>query len=182
VEIHELIRQVEAGGTFADGKPDFLVNDEPDADDLPDTLHLSDGSTTPVSVLREAEVDGAPVDGDLEVEMSVRAPSGWVYVRVPEPSRGAWILHQVRRSDGALVPAPNRWVTDRTFIGGGKRPIPGHVLHLLDHGSTGRYTLVYRRDDSRGRPARSTDRARRRSGYASWTMANRLPRRSATSG
>lgn len=177
-----MIRQVEAGGTFADGKPDFLVNDEPDADDLPDTLHLSDGSTTPVSVLREAEVDGAPVDGDLEVEMSVRAPSGWVYVRVPEPSRGAWILHQVRRSDGALVPAPNRWVTDRTFIGGGKRPIPGHVLHLLDHGSTGRYTLVYRRDDSRGRPARSTDRARRRSGYASWTMANRPPRRSATSG
>ena len=148
VEIHELIRQVEAGGTLADGQPDFLANDQPDPDDLPDTLHLSDGSSVPVSVVREAEVDGAPSAGDLEVEMTVRAPSGWVYVRVPEPSRGGWILHQVRRGDGVILPASNRWVTDRTFVGGGKRPIPGHVLHLLDHGSTGRYTLVYRRDET----------------------------------
>lgn len=147
VEIHELIRQVEAGGSLADGRPDFLVNDEADADDLPDTLHLSDATTAPVSVVREAVVDGAPTAGDLEVAMTVRAPRGWVYVRVPDPSGGAWILHQVRRGDGTVLPAANAWVTDRTFVGGGKRPIPGHVLHLLDQDSTGDYTLVYRRDE-----------------------------------
>ena len=35
------------------------------------------------------------------------------------------------------------WVTDRTFIGQGQRPIYENVLHLLDRDSTGQYTLIY---------------------------------------
>jgi hypothetical protein len=36
VEIHEMNHLVQADRTFADGRPDFLVNDVPDFDDLPD--------------------------------------------------------------------------------------------------------------------------------------------------
>jgi hypothetical protein len=46
VRIHEMIRLVQAGAPFADGKPDFLVNDRADLRDLPDTLWLSDGSSS----------------------------------------------------------------------------------------------------------------------------------------
>jgi len=149
VEIHELIHQVEAGGVFSDGKPDFLVNDEKDPDDLPDTLHLSNATTQPVSVVREAIPDGVPTADDLEVEITAPTPPGWVYLRVPDPAQGQFRLHQVRRPDGSTFAAPtNAWVTDRTFIGLGRRPILGHTLHLLDHNSPGRYTLVYRRDES----------------------------------
>ncbi len=149
VEIHELIHQVEADRTLSDGKPDFLVNDVKDPDDLPDTLHLSDGSIHPVTVIREGAADGAPTADDLEVEITLPAPNGWVYLRIPDPARGQFQLDRVRRPDGSSFLAPtNAWVTDRTFIGLGRRPILEHTLHLLDHNSPGRYTLVYRRDES----------------------------------
>jgi hypothetical protein len=37
----------------------------------------------------------------------------------------------------------NVWVTDRTFIGMGRRPVRENILHLLDYDSTGLYTLIY---------------------------------------
>jgi hypothetical protein len=149
VEIHELIRQVEADRAFADGLPDFLANDVEDAEDLPDTLHLSDGSVRPVAVVREAVVSGSPTADQLEVDISAVMPTGWVYLRIPDPARGRFVLREVRRTDGSVIGAPtNAWVTDRTFIGQGRRPIIEPILHLLDHDSTGRYTLVYQRDET----------------------------------
>lgn len=149
VEIHELIRQVDADRSFADGQPDFLVNDVADPDDLPDTLHLSDGSTRPVAVVREAIAEGTPVADNLEVGITAVTPPGWVYLRIPDPAQGRFALKEVRRPDGSILHAPtNAWVTDRTFIGQGRRPLLEHTVHLLDHDSPGRYTLVYQHDDS----------------------------------
>ena len=45
VEIHELIHVVQSDRPGADASPDFLVNDLPDPDNLPDTLYLSDGTS-----------------------------------------------------------------------------------------------------------------------------------------
>ncbi|MBM3883698.1 MAG: cadherin repeat domain-containing protein [Verrucomicrobia bacterium] len=148
VEIHELIHQVEALGPFADGKPDFLVNDEPDDEDLPDTVHLSDATTAPVTVVRAATHDGAPTADDLVVELTAPLPAGFAYLRVPEPGDGRFRLTGVRRSDGRdLALGLNAWTTDRTFLGLGKRPRYENLLHLFDHDSTGRYTLTYTRDE-----------------------------------
>lgn len=48
------------------------------------------------------------------------------------------------RSDGGEIPVEvNVWVTDRTFLGMGKRPRRENLLHLLDHDSPGRYMLPY---------------------------------------
>lgn len=144
VSIHEMIHLVQAGGAFEDGKPDFLVSEVPDLRDLPDTLYLSDGSTNPVQVVEQAVHDGPPGSEARQVHLSAALPPGWVYLRVPEPSDGRYRLVDVRRSDGrAVALETNVWVTDRTFVGMGRRPIRENVLHLLDCDSTGLYTLSY---------------------------------------
>lgn len=142
--VHELIHLVEADGDLADGQPDFLVNDEPDDDHLPDALYLSNGSTNSVRVVRSASTTAA-ANGRV-FEVSFAASPGWTYLRVPDPSRGSLALHRVLRADGTeLAVGPNAWTTDRTFTGGGKRPTYEFNLHLLDRTSTGTqaYTLVY---------------------------------------
>jgi hypothetical protein len=140
VEIHEMNHQVRALGTLDDGAPDFLVNDVPDIRDLPDTIYLSDGTTASVAV-----VEAAQANGTLTKTLTATMPAGWNYLRVPEPSNGQLDLIRVVRSDGLEIPLDvNAWVTDRTFIGQGKRPMYENILHLLDHDSTGSYTLTYR--------------------------------------
>lgn len=144
VSIHEMIHLVQAPGPFEDGKPDFLVNDVPDFRDLPDSLYLSNGTTNPVQVLEQATHDGPPTQNRLVVQMSAPMTPGWTYLRIPEPSAGSYRLVEVRRSDGAVLALDtNVWVTDRTFIGLGRRPTPEYLLHLLDFDSPGLYTLTY---------------------------------------
>ncbi|MCX6924831.1 MAG: putative Ig domain-containing protein [Verrucomicrobia bacterium] len=144
VNIHEMVHLVQAGGTFEDGKPDFLVNNVADVHDRPDTLWLSDGSTQPVGVVEEATPDGVPTAGDLQVQLTALAPAGWVYLHVPDPADGTFRLARVERSDGRVISlGTNVWVTDRTFIGMARRPAPEYILHLLDYDSTGSYTLTY---------------------------------------
>ncbi|MCX7868257.1 MAG: hypothetical protein N2438_14245, partial [Limisphaera sp.] len=147
VRIHEMIRMVQAGGPFEDGLPDFLVNDIADTRDLPDTLWLSDGSSNAVALVTNATVSGTPGPGNLQVTLRADLPPGWSYLRVPDPADGRYQLVAARRSDGVLIPAtnsfPNVWVTDRTFLGMGKRPRYENILHLLDFDSPGQYTLIY---------------------------------------
>lgn len=144
VDIKELIRLVNLEGAFADGLPDMLVNDFPDLEDLPDALYLSDGSVAPVTTLISGSFDGTVGPDSLEVTLTTTPRTGWTYVRVPDPANGRYRLAQVRRPDGRLLGVGNTaWTTDRTFIGGGKRPILEHNLHLLDHDSLGRYTLTF---------------------------------------
>ena len=147
VEIHELIHSVRAYGALADGLPDFLVNDASDPDDLPDTLYLSDGSVALVGLAGAAAVDGPVTPHDLEVELTVEMADGWSYLRTPDPGGSDYRLVSVRRADGTELPGENFWQTDRTFIGGGKRPIVEDNLHLLDLDGTATYTLVYQARD-----------------------------------
>lgn len=144
LSIHEMVKLVEAGGDFDDGLPDFFVNQVPDALDFGDTLYLSTGETNEVELVELAMNDGAPTTADLEVEMSAALPGGWAYLRVPDPADGRFRLQRVERSDGTEIPVEvNVWVTDRTFVGLGKRPRRENILHLLDYDSTGQYTLIY---------------------------------------
>jgi hypothetical protein len=146
LSIHEMIKLVRAGGAFEDGLPDFFVNEVPDALDLGDTLYLSNGATNRVELVDQATVDRPPTESDLEVELTAVMPGGWAYLRVPDPADGRFRLQRVVRSDGVEIPVEvNVWVTDRTFLGMGKRPRRENLLHLLDYDSTGRYTLHYTR-------------------------------------
>ena len=138
-EIYEMIHKVRALGALDDGAPDFLVNQVDDPRDLPDTIHLSDGTTAPVAVVEAAQVSGATVK-----TLTATLPVGWAYLRIPDPGNGQLRLRSVTRSDGLVLPLDvNAWTTDRTFLGQGQRPIYENILHLLDHDSTGSYTLDY---------------------------------------
>ena len=123
VSIHEMIRLVQAQGKLDDGKPDFLVNDQPDPEDLPDTLYLSDGSTNDVQVVRDASVGGQLSTGNPTVQLTAILPPGWTYLQVPDPGHGQFKLLRVARSDGTEIwMGTNIWTTDRTFIGQGRKP------------------------------------------------------------
>lgn len=145
VRIHEMLRPVQALGALDDGVPDFLVNDEPDPDDLPDTLHLSDGSVGPVAVLSGgATFDGVPDLDDAEIELGLPGATGHRYVRLADPADGAYRLVGVVRSDGQALPiGTNAWQTDRTFPGVQQAPVREQLIHLFDTDSTGSYTLIY---------------------------------------
>ncbi len=145
-----MIHLVQASGVWEDGKPDFLVNEVPDIDDLPDTLYQSNGSTNHVEVVRLASWSPSfslpPVGNSVNAELQLTAPmpNGWAYLRVPDPGDGAWRLTRVLRSDGVEISLnTNVGITDRTFIGLGRPPIRENILHLLDYNSTGSYTLTY---------------------------------------
>jgi hypothetical protein len=150
VRIHELTHLVRDPRAGADALPDFLVNEDPasDPEDLPDSVHLSNGSIEPVHALAQATPDAVPTLQRREILLNLGSTaSGWTYLRIPDPQgptgQRAFRLVAVLRPDGSTLPAFNFWQTDRTFIGLGRRPILGNHLHLLDHGAPAHYRLVY---------------------------------------
>lgn len=148
--IHELIKQVRVDVPADDELPDFLVNDIPDDNFLPDTLYLSDGTTEAVTAVTDATTDSPATVGDLEVQVTATMPDGWGYLRIEDPADGQFQISRVLRSDGTeLRVEDNVWRTDRTFPEEG-RPIIENILHLLDYNETGEaidYTIVYASDD-----------------------------------
>ncbi len=155
VTIHEMLHLVRAPAPFEDGRPDFLVNDDPDPPtDFPDRLYLSDGSTGAVQVVTLATSSGAPSPAAPEVTLTANLPPGFVYLRVPEPSDGQMRLYGVKQGE-RVIPLPdddnigNAWITDRTFVGEGKKPVNENILHLFDYNANTSavpvtYTLIYR--------------------------------------
>jgi Lectin C-type domain/Bacterial pre-peptidase C-terminal domain/CARDB len=144
---HELIHVVRANRPGDDLLMDFLVNDVPDANNLPDTLYLSDGSLAPVELGGGPMTDAPASLNHLQVQLTASMPAGWAYLQMPDPGPN-FRLHRVVRSDGReLLVETNAWTTDRSFpsaLAGVRRE---NLLHLLDHDSTGAYTLYYRLKD-----------------------------------
>jgi hypothetical protein len=148
VEIHELTRIVNADRQFDDARPDFLVSPTNDVEHLPNALFLSDGSTNAVTSHTNAGVSGVLSAANKRVTLTATLGPGWSYLRVPDPAgTEAFTLRHVLRADGSEIAfGTNAWTTDRIFRGGDKRPTVINLVHILDHNSTGTYTLVYDED------------------------------------
>lgn len=149
VEIHELIHPVMADRAIDDQVLDFLVNDTPDPENLPDRVYFSqNGSSAPVEVISGVTSDGQARLGDLEVQVNGPAFAGFGYIKLPDPGAGLR-LWKVTRSDGKQIRLnENAWTTDRSFpsqLAGARRE---NLLHIFDHESTGRYIVTYRVIDS----------------------------------
>jgi hypothetical protein len=143
VDIHELIHSGQGISATDAGKTAFLVNDVADLDDAPDTVYLADGRTADVALATDAAFDATPDRDHLAIHLTGTVQDGWSYLDVADPGTGKYRLVSVVRSDGVVIPTTNFWQTDRTFIGGGHRPIYENKLHILDQDGTGSYTLVY---------------------------------------
>ncbi|MDX1952258.1 MAG: FG-GAP-like repeat-containing protein [Verrucomicrobiota bacterium] len=148
VEVHELIHAVLADRATDDNQPDFLVNDDPDPDNAPDTLWLSDGSVAVVNPATAASTDGNVSRTDLQVQLTATMSSGWNYLKIADPGAG-YRLYRVLRSDGKEIKVTqNAWTTDRSFPSSQTGARRENLFHMLDFNGTGNYTLFYRVNDS----------------------------------
>lgn len=144
VEIFEMIHMVQGLGAKDDGLPDFLTNDVSDFNDYPDTVHLSDGGTAPVTVFELASATPTTLpNGNLEVQLSTGLGTGWSYLRIPDPGSGMHLIGAIRSDGLDMMVNTNVWTTDRTFDVFGSRPVYEDILHLVDCDSTGSFTLTY---------------------------------------
>ena len=67
VAIHDMVQMVQPDepGDGDNNAPAFLVDSDPSASDLPDTLYFADGTTAPVTIATNATVDGTVTPDNL---------------------------------------------------------------------------------------------------------------------
>ncbi len=148
VEIHELIHVFQGDRVGDDNMPDFMVNDEPDPDNAPDTLYFSDGTTAILNNALTPAADRNVSLGNFVVHVTANVMAGWSYFNMPDPG-ARFKLYRVARSDGKeLRVGDNVWQTDRSFPSSQAGVRREWLVHLLDHDSTGSYTFYYRVDDA----------------------------------
>ena len=149
MRVHELLKTVYAYGNLDDGINDFLVNDTPDPEDIPDSLYFSDGSVTGVVRSSGVSADGWVTPEDTVIILSLLPSSiGWNYDKLNDPGRDEYELISCTREDGQIIPLMNVWQTYVT-LPNSHNPIYENKLHIVDTlsftGDSIHYTLVYRR-------------------------------------
>lgn len=149
LDIHELIHPIYAYGNLDDGINDFLVNDDPDAYDMPDTIYFSHGGKTAVGIVDDISFDHYVTPQDTIVTLSIN-PSriGWNYGITDDPGMDKYeLVSCVRTSDNQVIPLNNVWQTFVT-IPDESDPIYENKLHIVDTLSNDAqnftYILVYR--------------------------------------
>ncbi|MFN9692343.1 MAG: Calx-beta domain-containing protein [Synechococcaceae cyanobacterium] len=155
VKLHELNHMVRDDRAGADNLFDYLVNDNPPkvgedntGKDLdPDHLYLSNGNVETVDLINAGSVSTSPTGTANQFSVSFLSVGSapWKYLKINDPSNGAFPIVSIQRQDGSTVDPNNYWITDRTFPESG-RPIYEYKLHLLDHvadGASPVYTIVY---------------------------------------
>ena len=143
--VHELIRGVRDYREGEDAIDEFLVNDQPDAQDTPDRIYFSDGGAAEVGATTSAILSNAIAPGNLTTTLTMTPQTpGWTYGVVPDPGAGSYVLERViRNSDGRELPLKNFWQTFVT-LPGGLEPRYEDNLHFLDNiTGTETYTLHY---------------------------------------
>lgn len=130
VNIHELIRSLDIQETV---KPTigFLTNDIVDANDTPDMLYLSNGTTESVATASSIQLNRK---SSTEYILNVTSPKeGWIYGNISDPTYGVSKLKSVvRQSDGKEISLRNFWQTERT-LRDGKDPLYENRIHFADN-------------------------------------------------
>ena len=143
VKTHALVHAGNFNYPGSTGEMDYLVNDIPNPENLPDTIYFSDGTTAPVNVATNATSSPVGPSGQLTFQVTANVTSGWDYIQIPDPGAG-YTLYKVVRSDGTAIPVSDQaWTTDRTIAPTGKATVD-YELHILDDNSTGSYMVYYR--------------------------------------
>ena len=152
LDIHELIHPIYAYGNLDDGINDFLVNDNPDAYDTPDSIYFSHGGKTSVGVVDDISFDQLVSPSDTIVTLTV-VPSrvGWNYGVMDDPGMNQYnIVSCIRNNDNQEIPLNNVWLTFVTIPDGGD-PVYENKLHIVDTipvQQTTTYTLVFAKKPS----------------------------------
>ncbi|MFI5458474.1 MAG: SdrD B-like domain-containing protein [Isosphaerales bacterium] len=143
VVTHSLVHAGDFNFPDSTGATDYLVDNVPNPESLPDTIYFSDGTTAAVNVASGAASSQVGPSSALTFQVTANVTSGWDYVQLPDPGAG-YTLYKVVRSDGSAIPVPDQaWTTDRTISPTGRSTVD-YELHLLDDNSTGSYLVYYR--------------------------------------
>lgn len=132
VTIHELIRSIKVGDGSITG---FVANDLPDAEDAPDIVYFTDGTTADVVIAANAVWQK---QSSTEYLLTVTpSQAGWNYGHVNDPTFGYSKLTGIRRqSDGKEINLRNFWQTDRILCDG-KDWLYEYRLHFVDDFASG---------------------------------------------
>ena len=138
IDIHELIKTVDAYGAKEDGVTDFLVNDQVDSEDTPDAIYYSNGGKDVVNKVQRATLEKEKVTpADSVVRLTViPSLSGWNYAQMVDPGDNCYEIQKVVRvKDSVEIPLDNVWTTFVNLPDGGE-PIYVNRLHFLDYMTT----------------------------------------------
>ena len=141
IRIHELIRSIVVEG---DSNADYAwaVNGEEDAQNLPDTLYLNDGTKAPIAIGSAiiSALEGLPFEYTLTL---TAATDGWTYAKVADPTGGNATITEVVRQDGTVLPLRNIWQTWAT-LPDQKRATHEDLIHIIDRCKSGSATYTLR--------------------------------------
>lgn len=137
VTIHELIRSIKVDNGEVTG---FVANDLTDAEDTPDIVYFSDGTTADVCMAANTTVEE---QSNTEYLLTVTpSQQGWNYGHVTDPTYGhAKLIGIHRQSDGQEINIRNFWQTDRT-LRDGKDWLYENNLHFVDNFTNSAETYV----------------------------------------
>ena len=139
VRIHELIRSVVVEGN-ANANYGFAVNGKEDAQNLPDTLYLNDGTKEPIN-FGQAEI---MQNGDYLYTLTVDAGNGgWTYAKIADPTDGKATITEVIRDNETVLPLRNIWQTWAT-LPDKKRATHEDLIHIIDNCKSGTTTYTIR--------------------------------------
>src|SRR5262249_41691568 len=125
------------------GATDYLVDDNPNPESLPDTIYFSDGTTAAVNIASNVASSPSGPGGNVTYQVTADVTSGWDYIQLPDPGAG-YALYKVVRSDGTVIPVSDQaWQSDRTISPTGRSTVD-YELHILDDNSTGSYLVYYK--------------------------------------
>ena len=134
IELHELTHSINVYGDLNDSIDDFLVNEIPDAQDIPDAIYLSQGNTVnsvyqAASGIHTGSITAPGNTTTLEVDP---LGIGWNYLKTDDPGDGNFtIVSMTRDHDGQIIPLSNVWLTHVTIPDGGA-PIYENKFHFVD--------------------------------------------------
>ena len=115
VTTHTLIHAGDFNYPDSTGATDYLAEDTPNADNLPDTIYFSDGTTAAVNIATNATATPVGPASALTFQVTADVTSGWDYIQLPDPGAG-YTLYKVVRSDGTVIPVSDQaWQTDVTI-------------------------------------------------------------------
>lgn len=142
VRVHELIHGFTTTDALGKQMRGFLVNDLPDANDLPDNIHFTNATQEPVAISTATltRIDGST----YRLSVTSTAP-GWNYGSVVDPTNGkAKLFSVVRESDGKVLFIDNVWTTDRTLRDGLEWLYENRLHYIVDMaGITETYLLTF---------------------------------------
>lgn len=146
--VHELIHSVKAYDNGHDDINDFLVNDVPDLNDIPDAVYFSNGGKSDVNK-GVGTTSNLISSSNLKTTLTINPrEKGWNYGKINDPGGSVYkLVKVVREKDGKDLPLANFWQTHVTLLDG-KDPLYEANLHFFDNISEiTKYTLYYAPSD-----------------------------------